>query len=71
MPSGPVYHTALYGAVPPDHVPVIVIDWPLSIGAFEGVNEEIDRGDDGVTNAYTFAITNVSIIKENVIGSDL
>ena len=25
VPNGPVYHTALYGAVPPDHVPVMVV----------------------------------------------
>ena len=43
MPSGPVYQIALYGAVPPDHVPVMVTDWPLSIGAFAGVIEDMLR----------------------------
>ena len=37
MPYGPVYQTALYGEVPPDHEPVMVTDCPLSIGTFEGV----------------------------------
>ena len=59
MPSGPVYQTALYGAVPPDHVPVMVTDCPLSIGTLEGVIEEIDKEvvADTFTNSYCLGIT--------------
>ena len=69
MPYGPVYQTALYGASPPAHVPVIVIDWPLSIVGVVGFIEEIDRGDGG--KAYAFAIANVSIIRAKIIGNVL
>ena len=64
MPYGPVYQTALYGEVPPDHEPVMVTDCPLSIGTFEGVIEDIDKG----VVADTFTIPNANIIKANVIG---
>ena len=37
-----MYHTALYGAVPPDQVAVIVIDCPLSIFGLTGVIEDIE-----------------------------
>ena len=67
MPYGPVYQTALYGASPPAHVPVIVIDWPLSIVGVVGFIEEIDKGGGG----EAFAIPNISIINANIMGNAL
>ena len=45
------FYTPIAVAVSPSgsyaHVPVMVIDWPLSIIGVMGVIEEIDRGDGG------------------------
>jgi hypothetical protein len=46
FPDGPVYHTALYGAVPPDHDELIRIDWPVSIEGLAGYIEGMPKAAD-------------------------